>query len=117
MGYLSYIIGSKQLAVNSSPAGFIFKKIEIKFLRRSYQVCWGSEEYKIMKRGRKNHGCVVECNVEKGESNINFPSILRLLGRMSRGEEDGNFGDENPRFQKMRVGKNMYGTLYNPVLR
>ena len=31
---------------------------------------------------------------ERG-SNIMFPIILRLLGRISSGEGDGNFGEEN----------------------
>ena len=29
------------------------------------------------------------------ESNIFFPIILRVLRRISSGEEDGNFGEEN----------------------
>ena len=42
-----------------------------------------------MKRGRKYHGCGVEYNVKKSErgSNIIFAIILKLLGRISTGEE------------------------------
>ena len=42
-----------------------------------------------MKRGRKYNGCVEENYVEKREmgSNIIFPIILGLLGRISSGEE------------------------------
>ena len=47
------------------------------------------EEYKVVKRGRECHVCGKEYNVEKRErgSNIVFPIILRLLGRISIGEE------------------------------
>jgi len=42
-----------------------------------------------VKRGREYHGCGEEYYVEKREmgSNIIFPLILRLLGRISSGEK------------------------------
>ena len=45
------------------------------------------EEYQVVKRERECHGCGEENNVEKREkgSNIIFPIILRLLGRISSG--------------------------------
>ena len=52
-----------------------------------------------MKRGREYHSCGEEYNMEKREmgSNIIFPIIFNLLGRISSGEkgnEDRNFGEE-----------------------
>ena len=46
----------------------------------------------VVKRGRKYHDCGEEYNVEKREAIIIFPIILR---RISSGEEDGMFGEEN----------------------
>ena len=42
-----------------------------------------------MKRGREYHGCGEEYNVEKRKigSNIIYPIIIRLLGRISSEEE------------------------------
>ena len=50
-----------------------------------------------MNREEKYYSCGLEHNVEKMErgSNIIFPIILRLLGRISSGEEDGNVLEEN----------------------
>ena len=47
------------------------------------------EEYHVVKRGREYHGCWEEYNKEKRErgSNMIFPLILRLLGRISGGAE------------------------------
>ena len=47
--------------------------------------------------------------LEKRESgsNIIYPFILRLLGSLSSGEEQGNFGEEKSRFERIRVGKNI----------
>ena len=61
-----------------------------------------------MKRGEKYHDCGEEYNVEKRErvSNIIISIILRLLGRISSWEEDGNFGEENDDFKKIGAGKN-----------
>ena len=44
------------------------------------------EEYQVVKRGRHYNGCREKYNVEKG-GNIILPIILRLLGRISNGEE------------------------------
>ena len=65
------------------------------------------EEYQVMKRGKEYYGCEKEYNVEKRERGINiiFPIMLRLLGRLSSGEEDENFGEENHDFKKMGVGR------------
>ena len=43
---------------------------------------------------------------ERKGSNINFPGILWLLGRISRGEGDGNFGEGNKDFflKKLKGG-------------
>ena len=62
--------------------------------------------YKVVKRGRQYHGCGEEYNVEKRErgSNIIFPMILRLLGRISRREAGKGpgwtFFGEKSRFKK-----------------
>ena len=50
-----------------------------------------------MKSGREYHGCREEYNVEIRErgSNIIFPIILKLLGRISSEKVNGNFGEEN----------------------
>ena len=45
------------------------------------------EEYQVVKRGREYQGCGEEYNVEKRISKIIFLIILRLLGRISSGEE------------------------------
>ena len=45
------------------------------------------EEYQVMKGGSEYHGCGEEYDVEKGGSNIIFPIILRLLGRILSGKE------------------------------
>ena len=54
------------------------------------------EEYQAVKRRREYHGCGEEYKEGKmeRESNIIFPTILRLFGRISsvgRGEGDGKF--------------------------
>ena len=75
------------------------------------------EEYQVVKRGRTYHGCGEEYNVEKRQrgSNVIFPVILRLLGRISIGEEDGNFREEN-QGKKMGVGKkSSCKELYTPL--
>ena len=53
------------------------------------------------------HGCGEEYNVEKKErgSNIIFPIILRLLGRISSVKEGRQFLGRNSRFKIMGVGK------------
>jgi len=45
-------------------------------------------------REREYHDCGEEYNMEKRKrgSNIIFPIISRLLGRISIGEGDGNYG-------------------------
>ena len=47
------------------------------------------EDYQVVKRGGECHSCGEEYNVIKRVrvSNIIFPLILRLLGRISNGEE------------------------------
>ena len=54
------------------------------------------EEYQVVKRGIKYHGCGEKYNVEKRErgSNITFPIILRLFG-MEEGKNGEKFGQEN----------------------
>ena len=49
----------------------------------------GGEDYQVVKRRREYHGCGEEYNVEKMErgSNSVFSIILRLLGKISSGEE------------------------------
>ena len=49
------------------------------------------EEFQVVKRGREYHGCM-EYNVGK-----------RTRGRISRGEGDRNFREENQDFKKMEV--------------
>ena len=53
------------------------------------------EEYKVVKRGRKYHGCGEEHNVEIRErrSYTIYP-ILRLLGRISNGESVFEVNDD-----------------------
>ena len=55
------------------------------------------EEHQVVKRGREYHDCGEEYNVEKreGGSNIIFPKILRLLGRISSGEKRTEIWEEN----------------------
>ena len=48
---------------------------------------YAGEEYQVVKRGREYQGCGEEYNVEIRISKIIFPIILRLLGRISSGEE------------------------------
>ena len=50
------------------------------------------EEYQVLKRGRKYHGCEEKYNIYKREigSNIIFLMILRLLGRIFSGEGGKN---------------------------
>ena len=73
-----------------------------------------------MKREREYHSCGKEYNMEKRErgSNIIFPIILRLLGRISSGEKGRKrkFWGRKSRFNK-RSGKNIkvQGTLYTPA--
>ena len=52
---------------------------------------------------------------ERG-SKIIFSLILRLLGRISSGRGDRNYGEENQDFKKMGMGKNikLQEPLYNP---
>ena len=47
------------------------------------------KEYQVVKRGREYYSCGEKYNVEKRGrgSNIIFPFIIRLLGRISSGEE------------------------------
>ena len=75
----------------------------IKFLIQVYQV-----EYHVVKRGRKYHewGRIKRGKMKTG-SNIIFPVILRLLGRISSVEGDWNFGEENKDLKKMGLGKNI----------
>ena len=56
-----------------------------------------NERISSREEGREYHGCWEEYNVEKRErgNNTIFPLILRLFGRISSGEGDGNFGEEN----------------------
>ena len=58
------------------------------------------EEYQVL-RGGGYHGC----GKRERESNIIFPMILRLFGRISNGEEGK--GEENQDFKNLRVGKNI----------
>ena len=54
------------------------------------------EEYQVVKKGREHYGCGEEYNTEIRErgSNIIFPIKLRLLGRISSGEEGKMISDE-----------------------
>ena len=45
------------------------------------------EEYQVAKRGRDYQGCGEEYESEKMERGSIFPLILRILGRISSGEE------------------------------
>ena len=63
------------------------------------------EEYQVVKRGMEYHGCGEEYNVE---SNIIIPKTFRLSGRRGSGRKSI--------FKKMRVGKNIEGTIYTPAL-
>ena len=47
------------------------------------------EEHQVVKRGGEYHDCGEEYNGEKreGGSDIIFPKILRLLGRITSGEK------------------------------
>ena len=58
-------------------------------------------------RYNPNHGCGEEYHVGKRGrgSKIILPTILNLLGRISRGEGDGDFGEEIRDFDTM--GKNI----------
>ena len=61
----------------------------IKFIKSvGKNIKWGRGEGNII---------AVGTNIEKWDkgSNIIFPIILRLLGRISSGEEDGHFWEEN----------------------
>ena len=55
------------------------------------------EEYKVVARGREYHDFGDEYNVEKkgSGSNIIFSTILRLLGKISRGAEGNENWEEN----------------------
>ena len=56
------------------------------------------EEYQVVKRWKKYHGCREEYNAGNRKSNIIFPKKLRLLGRISSGEggqETEILGKEN----------------------
>ena len=56
---------------------------------------------------------------KKGKgSNIIFLIILRLLGRISSGEEDGNFGKENQDFKnEVREEYQLIGNFIHPLYR
>ena len=45
------------------------------------------EEYQVVKRGRKYHGKIITWKKRERGSNFILPLILRLLGRISSGEE------------------------------
>ena len=47
------------------------------------------------------------CEKQESGSNIIFSVILRLLGRISRGEGEGSLGEENHDFKRMGMGKNI----------
>jgi len=68
-------------------------------------------EFQVVKRRREYHGCEEELNVEKREmgSNIIFPIILRLFGRISSGEEGKGMEmlGKKIKILKMGVGKNI----------
>ena len=89
---------------------------------RIYQVCWGKID-QVLTRGRENyiHGFGEEYNVVKRErgSNIIFPIIFRLLGRISIREEGKGteiFGMKI-KSKRMGIGTNikLRGTLYTSV--
>ena len=65
-----------------------------------------------MKKRRKYHGCGEEYNVEKREkagSNVIFPIILKLMGRISSGEEGKG---TKFRGRKSKIIKNEDGKEY-----
>ena len=64
------------------------------------------EEYQVVKRGREYHGCGEEYNSKKREkgSIFIFSLILRLLGRVSIGEEIKGM---KIKILKIGVGKNI----------
>ena len=76
----------------------------IKFLIKSV---W--EEYQVLKRGREYHGGGKEYNAEKKEwgSNLIFPKILRMLGRISSGEKGKKISGKKIKIEKMWMGKNI----------
>ena len=78
-----------------------------------YQVCWG-----IMlscEEEREYHSCGKGYNVKKG-SNIIFPIILGLLGRISSWEGDGNVRVENQDFKNGDGGRiSSCKELYTPL--
>ena len=88
-----------------------------KVIYQVYQVSVG-KDYQVVKRGMKYHGFGVESNVDKRErgSNIIFPIIFRLLGRISSGEENGNFGEENQDLKIWEWGRiSCCRKLYTPL--
>ena len=59
------------------------------------------EKYKVVKRGRKYHDPAVPLKWKRREREAipSFHIILRLLGRISSGEVDENFEEENKDFK------------------
>ena len=74
-----------------------------------YKVQTVGEEYQVVKRGREYHACGEEYNVEKRErgSNIIFSIILRLLGRISRGEGGRKLWGKEIKDKRLGTGKNI----------
>ena len=74
------------------------------------------EEYQVLRRGREYHGYGEEYNVEKRESNIIFPIILRLKGRSG---EDGKSTEIMGKKSRLNMGMgknfNLWETLYIPA--
>ena len=71
-------------------------------------------EYQVVKRGIKYNGCGEEYIMGKRErgSNILFPTLLTLLGIISRGEE----GKWSEIFgKKIKILKNGFGEEYQVV--
>ena len=79
------------------------------------------EEYQVVKRGRKYHGCGEEYNVEKMErgNNIIFPNILRLFGRYKVDKKTKILCQKNQVFKIYGSWKNikLQGTLFTPASR
>ena len=89
-----------QAAVYKREVDILLNKVRV---YKVYQVCWG--RISSCEEGKEiiYHGCVEKYNVEKTESNIIFPFVLRLLRRISSREEGK--GTENKDFKKWGWGR------------
>ena len=100
-GKISIFIFISNYFLCNHPLATIFSFFIPLFLVQIESFVWSCEER------REYHGCGGKYNLKKRdrESNIIFPMILRLLGRISSGEDDRNFGEENQDFKKLGWGR------------